>query len=317
MVLDPSDKPVLRWCLVRVRRQRSPGPLLLGSAHTRAPNKTTSFAHKGGIKPLCAVLCCVIPSLVCATGNCALEKSPQRHRAHPIRDPKPGSGPGQHQYCVGGSTLRCYNLGMPGHSGGPDWMLHRRRARMPVAPSTALSLAALLAAAVGPFAAYSCAKRWTRRNIAELVTGDPGLVDRINRHAWALSDGAIAVVGPPDSQQAHDAHQALEDTGLFKKGAIAHIPPQDLAGAARADLIILTEDALSAQTDGTGRARLLDDVLSSKRGIHAGLIGYAPAGNFTDSEFQAIGSEPITSVTRTRGRLVNDAISMLTTLSRL
>ena len=190
---------------------------------------------------------------------------------------------------------------------------------MPVAPSTALSLAALLAAAVGPFAAYVCAKRWARKNIAELVTGDPGLVDHINRHThtWALSDGAIVVVGPPDSQQAHDVHQALEDTGLFKKGTIAHIPPQDLAGAARADLIILTEDALSAQADETGRARLLDDVLSSKRGIHAGLIGYAPAGNFTDSEFQAIGSEPITSVTRTRGRLVNDAISMLTTLSRV
>ena len=154
-------------------------------------------------------------------------------------------------------------------------------------------------------------------NIAELVTGDPGLVDRINRHTWSLSDGAIVVVGPPDSQQAHDVHQALEDTGLFKKGTIAHIPPQDLAGAARADLIILTEDALSAQADGPGRARLLEDVLSRKRGIHAGLIGYAPAGDLTDSEFQAIGSEPITSVTRTRGRLVNDAISMLTTLSRV
>ena len=188
---------------------------------------------------------------------------------------------------------------------------------MPVALNTVLLLAALLAAAVGPVVAYVCAKRWTRRNIAELVTGDPGLVDHINRHAWALSDGAIVVVGPPGSQQAHDVHQALEDTGLFKKGAIAHIPPQDLAGAARADLIILTEDALSAQADGDGRARLLDDVLDSKRGIHAGLIGYAPAGNFTDNEFQTIGSEPITSVTRTRGRLVNDAISMLTTLSRM
>ena len=188
---------------------------------------------------------------------------------------------------------------------------------MPVALSTALSLVVLLAAAVGPVVAYVCAKRWTRRSIAELVTGDPGLVDRINRHTWALSDGAIVVVGPPDSQQAHDVHQALEDTGLFKKGTIAHIPPQDLAGAARANLIILTEDALSAQADGAGRARLLEDVLGSKRGIHAGLIGYAPAGNFTDSEFQAIGAEPITSVTRTRGRLVNDALSMLTTLSRL
>ena len=188
---------------------------------------------------------------------------------------------------------------------------------MPVALNTALLLAALLAAVAGPVVAYMCAKKWTRRNIAELVTGDPGLVDRINRHTWALSDGAIAVVGPPDSQQAHDAHQALEDTGLFKKGAIAHIPPQDLAGAARADLIILTEDALSAQTDGDGRARLLDDVLSRKRGIHAGLIGYAPTGDLTDNEFQAIGSEPITSVTRTRGRLINDAISMLTTLSRV
>ena len=213
--------------------------------------------------------------------------------------------------------MRCYDSGVPGRSGGPGWLLHWRRARMPVALNTALLSAALLAALVGPFVACACAKRWTRRSIAELVTGDPGLVDRINRHTWALSDGAIAVVGPPDSQQAHDAHQALEDTGLFKKGTIAHIPPQDLAGAARADLIILTEDALSAQTDGDGRARLLENVLSRKRGIHAGLIGYAPTGDLTDSEFQAIGSEPITSVTRTRGRLVNDAISMLTTLSRV
>ena len=188
---------------------------------------------------------------------------------------------------------------------------------MPVAPSTALSLAALLAAVAGPVIAYVCAKKWTRKKIAELVKDDPRLVDHINTHSSALSDSTIAIVGPPDSQQAHDVHQALEDTGLFKKGTIAHIPPQDLAGAARADLIILTEDALSAQADGPGRARLLEDVLGSKRGIHAGLIGYAPAGNFTDSEFQAIGSEPITSVTRTRGRLVNDAISMLSTLSRL
>ena len=102
MVLDPSAKPVLWWCLVRARRQRSSGPLPPRGAHTRAPNKATSFAHKGGIKPLCAVLCCVIPSLVCVTGSCAPKKSPQRHRAHPIRDPKPESGPDQRQYCVGG-----------------------------------------------------------------------------------------------------------------------------------------------------------------------------------------------------------------------
>lgn len=188
---------------------------------------------------------------------------------------------------------------------------------MPVAPSTALSLAALLAAAVGPFAAYSCAKKWTRKNVAELIKDEPRLVDHANTHASALSDSTIAIMGPPDSQQCHDVHQALEDTGLFQKGTIACIPSQNMAEAARADPIILTEDALSAQADGPSRARLLEDVLSSKQGIRTGLIGYVPAGNFTDSEFQAIGSEPITSVTRTRGRLVNDAISMLSTLSRL
>ena len=53
---------------------------------------------------------------------------------------------------------------------------------MPVALNTALLSAALLAALIGPFVAYACAKKWTRRNIAELVTGDPGLVDHINRH---------------------------------------------------------------------------------------------------------------------------------------
>ena len=51
-------------------------PFLPGSAHTRDPIQATPFAHKGGIKPLCAVLCCVILSLVCVTGNCALREHP-------------------------------------------------------------------------------------------------------------------------------------------------------------------------------------------------------------------------------------------------
>ena len=58
------------------------------------------------------------------TGNCLPKKSPRRHRAHPIRDQKPGAGPGQRQYCAGGSALRCYDSGVPGLSGGPGWMLH-------------------------------------------------------------------------------------------------------------------------------------------------------------------------------------------------
>ena len=32
--------------------------------------------------------------------------------------------PGQRQYRVGGSALRCYDSGVPGRSGGPGWMLH-------------------------------------------------------------------------------------------------------------------------------------------------------------------------------------------------
>ena len=82
--------------------------------------------------------------------------------------------------------MRCYDSGVPGRSGGPGWLLHWRRARMPVALNTVLLLAALLAALVGPFVAYVCAKRWTRRSIAELVTGDPGLVDHINKHTCCL-----------------------------------------------------------------------------------------------------------------------------------
>lgn len=111
---------------------------------------------------------------------------------------------------------------------------------MPVAPSTALSLAALLTAAIGPFVAYSCAKKWTRKNVAELVKDDPHLVDHANTHASALSDSTIATVGPPDSQQCHDVHHALEDTALFQKGTIACIPSQNLAEAARAELSTLS-----------------------------------------------------------------------------
>ena len=37
--------------------------------HTRTLIYETPCAHKGGIKPLCAVPCCLIPSLVCDTGK--------------------------------------------------------------------------------------------------------------------------------------------------------------------------------------------------------------------------------------------------------
>ena len=41
---------------------------VLRVAHTRTPIYATRAAHKGGIKPLCAALCCLIPSLVCDMG---------------------------------------------------------------------------------------------------------------------------------------------------------------------------------------------------------------------------------------------------------
>ena len=46
-----------------------PGPgRLPPGTHTRTPIYATRAAHKGGIKPLCAALCCLIPSLVCDMG---------------------------------------------------------------------------------------------------------------------------------------------------------------------------------------------------------------------------------------------------------
>ena len=99
-------------------------PFLPGSAHTRDPIQATPFAHKGGIKPLCAVLCCVIPSLVCATGTCAPRKSPHHGRAHPIRDPRPWVRAWRAPILCRRSALRCYDSGVPGRSGGPGWLLH-------------------------------------------------------------------------------------------------------------------------------------------------------------------------------------------------
>ena len=94
MVPGEAGRPTPRWCLVRARRQCSSGPLLPGNAHTRGLNEATPFAHKGGIKPLCAVLCCVIPSLVCATGTCAPKKNTPVPPCSSDREPETlGPGP--------------------------------------------------------------------------------------------------------------------------------------------------------------------------------------------------------------------------------
>ncbi len=45
----------------------SPGCVPPRVTHTRTPIYATRTAHKGGIKPLCAVQCFLVPSLVCGT----------------------------------------------------------------------------------------------------------------------------------------------------------------------------------------------------------------------------------------------------------
>ena len=54
---------------------RAPPPR---STHTRTPIHETRTAHKGGIKPLCAAQCCVIPSLVCDTSGHGHRKRTER-----------------------------------------------------------------------------------------------------------------------------------------------------------------------------------------------------------------------------------------------
>ena len=48
-------------------RADSPGPCAAPVTHTRTPIHATRAAHNGRIKPLCAALCFLIPSLVCGT----------------------------------------------------------------------------------------------------------------------------------------------------------------------------------------------------------------------------------------------------------
>mgnify|MGYP000924897904 CR=1 FL=1 len=113
--------PVLRWRLARARRQRSSGPLPLWGAHTRGPIQATPFAHKGWIKPLCAVLCCVIPSLVCATGTCAPKKNTPPGATGRIRSGTrdPGAGPDHRRYHVGGAPCAATIQGCRGALAAP------------------------------------------------------------------------------------------------------------------------------------------------------------------------------------------------------
>ena len=59
----------------RTAPDRAPPPR---NTHTRTPIHETRTAHKGGIKPLCAAQCCVIPSLVCDTSGHGHRKRTER-----------------------------------------------------------------------------------------------------------------------------------------------------------------------------------------------------------------------------------------------
>ena len=75
----------------RTAPDRAPPPR---STHTRTPIHETRTAHKGGIKPLCAAQCCVIPSLVCDTSGHGHRKRTER-RSGPTnqRRTKPANRP--------------------------------------------------------------------------------------------------------------------------------------------------------------------------------------------------------------------------------
>ena len=69
-------------------QQRASTPAWAGSpicprgTHTRTPIYETPTAHKGMIPPLCAVRCCLIPSLVCDTGGMDAENGQEQGRTH-------------------------------------------------------------------------------------------------------------------------------------------------------------------------------------------------------------------------------------------
>ena len=65
------------------RRAWAGSPISPRGTHTRTPIYETRTAHKGPVPPLCAVPCCLIPSLVCDTGGWALKTD--RSRGVPTR----------------------------------------------------------------------------------------------------------------------------------------------------------------------------------------------------------------------------------------
>ena len=99
MVPGGRGRPVPQWCLMRTRRQRSWCPFAL------------RCAHKGGIKPLCAVLCCVVPSLVCVTGYCASRGHPAPSGALRLADHERPCGGARHQGAP--STIRRIETARP------------------------------------------------------------------------------------------------------------------------------------------------------------------------------------------------------------
>ena len=109
MVLSPSAKGWRPAGAAVVPRAGAPLALLRSPSAARCAHKELELGNvvrtQGRDQ---AVVCGVVlrNSVPCVrnTGKCAPKKNtPRRHRAYPIRDPRPGSGPDQRQYCAGGA----------------------------------------------------------------------------------------------------------------------------------------------------------------------------------------------------------------------
>ncbi|WP_018997125.1 hypothetical protein [Hirschia maritima] len=117
------------------------------------------------------------------------------------------------------------------------------------------------------------------------------------RLGLGLSKRKIAVFSAGDSL--HMLKDCIVRTGLFKEKNISEVRPLDSDTAKKCSVFLV---------DYAEFGHSIDEIFSMRKNDQTPILIYAEPGAIPREEMSKVANKPLTNITNTRGRLVNDLI---------
>ena len=155
-------------------------------------------------------------------------------------------------------------------------------------------------------------RKWTKRNILNLIREDKNVQNYLRNLSSGLRDKKILVLQEPGDNNLIDT---LKEIPLFQNLQITEGNHHNIERISSNDLTIISTRVLQAASN---RDRTFTEIMTKKTSDKA-LIFFAPHGeeslDLEKKEFEDINARSLTTVTRASGRLANDVLSLLTFLA--